>query len=101
MHHLMIMVSSVASGCRRNAVGGYPDPETLSLSKSVSIFHASLGENASLAREAGDAAGEAYWSGLVAEVDAMIYETVRAGFGSFGGSSGAGIKHPGATGIRP
>ena len=32
---------------------------TLSLSKSISIFHASLGENARLAREAGDAAGEA------------------------------------------
>jgi hypothetical protein len=55
----------------------------LSLSKSVSIFHASLGENARLAREAGDAAGEAYWSGLVAEVDALIYQAVRAGFGYF------------------
>ena len=39
---------------------------TLSLSKSISIFHASLGENARLAREAGDQAGDAYWSGLVA-----------------------------------
>jgi TrwC relaxase len=40
---------------------------TLSLSKSTSIFHASLGENARLAhREAGDAQGNAYWSGLVA-----------------------------------
>jgi hypothetical protein len=35
---------------------------TLSLSKSVSIFHASLGGNARLAREAGDADGERYWS---------------------------------------
>jgi hypothetical protein len=32
----------------------------LSLSKSVSIFHASLGENARLARLAGDAAGDEY-----------------------------------------
>ena len=32
---------------------------TLSLSKSISIFHASLGENARLAREAGDQAGDA------------------------------------------
>ena len=56
---------------------------TLSLSKSVSIFHASLGENARLARQAGDAAGEAYWSGLVAEVDAMIYQAVHAGFAYF------------------
>src|SRR5580700_7256570 len=35
---------------------------TLSLSKSVSIFHASLGENARLARQAGDVARERYWS---------------------------------------
>ena len=33
---------------------------TLSLSKSISIFHASLGENARLAREAGDREGERY-----------------------------------------
>jgi hypothetical protein len=56
---------------------------TLSLSKSISIFHASLGENARLAREAGDQAGDAYWSGLVAEVDAMIWQAVWAGFGYF------------------
>jgi conjugative relaxase-like TrwC/TraI family protein len=56
---------------------------TLSLSKSISIFHASLGENARLACEAGDKAGEAYWSGLVAEVDEMIYQAVHAGFGYF------------------
>jgi TrwC relaxase/AAA domain len=56
---------------------------TLSLSKSISIFHASLGENARLAREAGDLAGDAYWSGLVAEVDAMIWQAVWAGFGYF------------------
>jgi len=53
---------------------------TLSLCKSVSIFHASLGENARLAREAGDLAGEEYWSGLVAEMDEMIYAAVHAGF---------------------
>ena len=45
---------------------------TISLSKSISIFHASLGENARLARQAGDQQGDAYWSGLVAEVDEMI-----------------------------
>jgi hypothetical protein len=56
---------------------------TLSLSKSISIFHASLGENVRLAREAGDAAGEGYWSGLVAEVDGMIWQAVRAGFDYF------------------
>src|SRR6516165_9433493 len=43
---------------------------TLSLSKSISLFHASLGENARLAREAGDRDGDQYWSALVEEVDA-------------------------------
>ena len=56
---------------------------TLSLSKSISIFHASLGENARLARQAGDEDGDAYWSALVAEVDDMIWEAVHAGFGYF------------------
>jgi conjugative relaxase-like TrwC/TraI family protein len=56
---------------------------TLSLSKSISIFHASLGENARLARQAGDTAGDQYWSGLVAEVDAMIWQAVRTGFEYF------------------
>jgi conjugative relaxase-like TrwC/TraI family protein len=56
---------------------------TISLSKSISIFHASLGENVRLARQAGDQAGEEYWSELVAEVDEMIWNAVRAGFGYF------------------
>ena len=56
---------------------------TISLSKSISIFHASLGENARLARQAGDQAGDEYWSALVAEVDDMIWQAVHAGFGYF------------------
>jgi conjugative relaxase-like TrwC/TraI family protein len=52
---------------------------TISLSKSISIFHASLGENARLARQAGDTEGDRYWSGLVAEVDDMIWQAVHAG----------------------
>ena len=56
---------------------------TLSLSKSISIFHASLGENARLARQAGDHDGDAYWSALVGEVDDMIWQAVHAGFGYF------------------
>jgi hypothetical protein len=35
---------------------------TISLSKSISIFHASLGENARLGRQAGDQDGDRYWS---------------------------------------
>jgi conjugative relaxase-like TrwC/TraI family protein len=56
---------------------------TLSLSKSISIFHASLGENARLARLAGDRDGDQYWSALVAEVDDMIWQAVDSGFGYF------------------
>ena len=56
---------------------------TLSLSKSISIFHASLGENARLARQAGDHEGDQYWTAQVTEVDDMIDEAVRAGFGYF------------------
>ena len=56
---------------------------TISLSKSISIFHASLGENARLARQAGDQEGDQYWSALVAEVDDMIWQAVHAGFGYF------------------
>ena len=56
---------------------------TLSLSKSISIFHASLGENARLARQAGDQDGDQYWSALVDEVDDMIWQAVHAGFGYF------------------
>ena len=56
---------------------------TLSLSKSISIFHASLGENARLARQAGDRDGDEYWSALVGEVDDMIWQAVHAGFGYF------------------
>src|SRR5262249_22764111 len=51
--------------------------------KSISIFHASLGENARLARQADDHEGDAYWSGLVAEVDDMIWQAINAGFGYF------------------
>ena len=71
---------------------------TLSLSKSVSIFHASLGENARLAREAGDADGERYWSALVAEVDEMIMQAVHAGFGYF--QREAGYTRTGSHGKR-
>ena len=56
---------------------------TISLSKSISIFHASLGENARLARQAGDQAGDEYWSALVEEVDEMIWQAVHAGFAYF------------------
>ena len=71
---------------------------TLSLSKSISIFHASLGENARLARQAGDKDGDAYWSALVGEVDEMIWQAVHAGFGYF--QREAGYTRTGSHGTR-
>src|SRR5579862_7565049 len=56
---------------------------TISLSKSISIFHASLGENVRLARQADDKDGDQYWTALVAEVDDMIWQAVHAGFAYF------------------
>ena len=71
---------------------------TISLSKSISIFHASLGENARLARQAGDQDGDEYWSALVAEVDEMIWQAVHAGFGYF--QREAGYTRTGSHGTR-
>ena len=71
---------------------------TLSLSKSISIFHASLGENVRLARQAGDQDGDKYWSALVAEVDDMIWQAVHAGFTYF--QREAGYTRTGSHGTR-
>ena len=71
---------------------------TISLSKSISIFHASLGENARLARQAGDRDGDQYWSVLVGEVDEMIWQAVHAGFGYF--QREAGYTRTGSHGTR-
>ena len=71
---------------------------TMSLSKSISIFHASLGENARLARQAGDHDGDQYWSALVAEVDDMIWQAVHAGFDYF--QREAGYTRTGSHGTR-
>jgi hypothetical protein len=71
---------------------------TISLSKSISLFHASLGENARLAREAGDHEGDKYWSALVAEVDDTIWLAVHAGFEYF--QREAGYTRTGSHGTR-
>src|SRR6266702_2258916 len=71
---------------------------TVSLSKSISMFHASLGENARLARQAGDAEGDSYWSALVGEVDDMIWQAVWAGFSYF--QREAGYTRTGSHGTR-
>jgi conjugative relaxase-like TrwC/TraI family protein len=56
---------------------------TISLSKSISVFHASLAENARLARLAGDGEAEQHWAGLAGEMEEMIWQAVHAGFGYF------------------
>ena len=71
---------------------------TLSLSKSISIFHASLGENACQARQVGDREGDQYWSALVSEVDDMIWQAVQAGFSYF--QREAGYTRTGSHGTR-
>ena len=71
---------------------------TLSLSKSISIFHASLGENVRLARQAGDQQGDQYWSALLGEVDEMIWQAVHAGFAYF--QREAGYTRTGSHGRR-
>ena len=71
---------------------------TISLSKSISIFHASLAENARLARQAGDHEGDKYWSALVTEVDDMIWQAVHAGFAYF--QREAGYTRTGSHGTR-
>ena len=71
---------------------------TISLSKSISLFHASLGENARLARQAGDQAGNEYWSALAGEVDDMIWQAVHTGFGYF--QREAGYTRTGSHGRR-
>jgi conjugative relaxase-like TrwC/TraI family protein len=71
---------------------------TISLSKSISIFHASLGENARLARQADDHEGDQYWSALVTEVDDMIWQAVHAGFAYF--QQEAGYTRTGSHGTR-
>jgi len=56
-----------------------------------------------LAGEAGDADGERYWSGLVAEVDDMIMQAVHAGFGYFQREAGytrTGSHHARAASVE-
>ena len=71
---------------------------TISVSKRISLFHASLGENARLARQAGDRDGDQYWSALVGEVDDMIWQAVHAGFDYF--QREAGYTRTGSHGTR-
>jgi hypothetical protein len=54
-----------------------------SFSKSISVFYASLGENARRARLAGDEEERKRWSGLLRELDEMIYAANQAGLDYF------------------
>ena len=62
---------------------------TISLSKSISIFHASLGENARLARHAGDQDGDQYWSALASASRLSAY---RSESGSFSATRHAPLR---------
>ena len=54
-----------------------------SFSKTISVFYASLGENARAARLAGDEEERKRWSGLLGELDEMIYAANQAGLDYF------------------
>jgi hypothetical protein len=56
---------------------------SVSLSKSISVFYASLGEHLRQAQLADDQAGAEYWAGLIAEVDEMIHAANQAGMEYF------------------
>jgi hypothetical protein len=47
---------------------------TLSWSKSISVFHASIRQNERVAREAGDLAAAAYWAGREAKFQAVLQD---------------------------
>jgi hypothetical protein len=71
---------------------------TLNFSKSISVFYASLGENARRARLSGDKAQVSYWTGLLAELDEMIMAAARAGMEFF--EREAGYTRSGYHGSR-
>jgi hypothetical protein len=72
---------------------------TVSLSKSISVFYASLGENLRQAQLAGDQQGAAEWAGMIAEVDEMIHAANRAGLEYF--EREAAMCGPGITAGGP
>jgi conjugative relaxase-like TrwC/TraI family protein len=61
---------------------------TFSLSKSISVFQASLGDNARRAHEDGDIEAEAFWSGEIAAHDEMIYAANGAALEFFQAQAG-------------
>ena len=71
----------------------------VSFSKSISVFHASLTENARLARLGGDTQAEEQWAGLAAEMEELIYQAVDAGLGYF--QREAGYTRTGSHNRRP
>ena len=52
-------------------------------SKSITVFWASMGENARSARLSGNQEARAWWSGLMREFDEMLYEANQAGLDYF------------------
>lgn len=71
---------------------------TVSFSKSISVFHASLRENARRARLAGDEAGARYWDGEHAALEAIYQDANRAALEFV--QEHAGITRTGYHGAR-
>src|SRR5207302_2718982 len=51
---------------------------TVSFSKSISVLHASIRENARRARQAGDERAAGYWTGLEERLQAVLHRANRA-----------------------
>src|SRR5215472_5838045 len=71
---------------------------TVSWSKDISIFHASLGAAVQRARDRGDKRGEALAAGLLAEVDQILRDTNNAALAYF--QREAGYVRTGSHGAR-
>lgn len=63
---------------------------TISWSKSISVFHASVGENIRLARLAGEMPAEARWTAELTAINEMMYAAVTEAFVYFQEQAGYG-----------
>jgi len=71
---------------------------TVSFSKSISVLHASIRENARRARQAGDERAAAYWAGREEKFQEILHRANRAALGYL--QEWAGVTRTGYHGVR-
>src|SRR5580658_8049681 len=71
---------------------------TVSFSKSISVLHASIRENARRARQAGDEPAAAYWTGREEQFQEILHRANRAALGYL--QEWAGVSRTGYHGVR-